>query len=82
MIKKHKQFQRFDSTKNLHVKGIQEDFQHMLWMTTDKGLLLADSTGNIIRKFYDYHGLPNNDLSKAICRLKKWENLHWKQLRF
>lgn len=42
----------------------------MLWMTTDKGLLLADSTGNIIRKFYDYHGLPNNDLSKAICRLK------------
>lgn len=68
--KEHKQFQRFDSTKNLHVKGIQEDFQHMLWMTTDKGLLLADSTGNIIRKFYDYHGLPNNDLSKAICRLK------------
>lgn len=68
--KEHKQFQRFDSTKNLHVKGIQEDFQHMLWMTTDKGLLLADSTGNIIRKFYDYHGLLNNDLSKAICRLK------------
>ena len=42
----------------------------MLWMTTDKGLLLADSTGNIIRKFYDYHDYPIMICQKAICRLK------------
>lgn len=63
-------FQRIGHTSSLHIKGIQEDAQHMLWITTNEGLLLSDSTGTILRRFYDYHGLPNNNLSRAICLLK------------
>ena len=67
--KKHKQFERISQTGDFQIKGIQEDSLQQLWITTNDGLLLSDSTGNILRRFYEYHGLPNNDLSKAICRL-------------
>lgn len=68
--KESQKFQSINQTENLHIKGIQEDKQNFLWITTNKGLLLTDSTGTILRRFYDYHGLPNNNLSRAICQLK------------
>lgn len=65
----YKPFQRISRTEELQVKGIQEDSQQYLWITTNEGLLLSDANGNILREFHDYHGLPDNDLSRAICRL-------------
>lgn len=64
-----KPFQRISQTEELQVKGIQEDSQQHLWITTNKGLLLSDANGNILRKFHDYHGLTDNNLSRAICSL-------------
>lgn len=65
-----KQFACFKSTEHLQIKGITEDSQRLLWLTTNKGLVACDSKGNILRCFHDYHGLPDNELSKAICKLK------------
>lgn len=65
-----KPFQRIPQTEELQVKGIEEDSLQQLWLTTNEGLLLSDANGNILRRCYEYHGLPDNDLSKAICRLK------------
>lgn len=66
----NKPFQRIPQTEELQVKGIQEDAQQHLWIATNEGLLLSDADGHILRRFHEYHGLPNNDLSRAVCRLK------------
>lgn len=64
-----KPFQRIQQTEGLQVKGIQKDSQQHLWITTNEGLLLSDAKGNILRKFHEYHGLPDSDLSRAVCSL-------------
>lgn len=69
-LRKLAQFRPYGTTAQYQIRGIQDDRQSQLWMSTHNGLLLVDSCGTIIRKFYDYHGLPHNNLSRAICRLQ------------
>lgn len=67
---RYKYFKRIIQIGDIQVKGITEDCDNSLWITTNEGLIVTDSIGNILRRFYDYHGLINNNLSRAVCRLR------------
>lgn len=59
-----------DGLVNNTVKGILEDDQGNLWISTENGLSKFDPLRETFRNYYDFDGIHDNWFSKAACKLK------------
>ena len=51
------------------VKGIIEDDSRRLWIGTARGLSLFDKAKGVFVNFYVKDGLPDDEFTRAVCRL-------------
>lgn len=62
-------FERHKGLLDRQIRSIQEDKDRNLWIATDKGLYWLDTSAQIRRCFYEYHGLQGDNYNSASCRL-------------
>lgn len=55
---------------NNEISGILEDNENYLWVSTKYGLSKINLLGLTIQNFYEKDGLPENEFSRATCKLE------------
>lgn len=65
------QISKKDGLSNNTVVGIIEDNKQRLWVSTFNGLNVIDEKYKIIRKYYEYNGLPNREFNTDVCAKTK-----------